>query len=106
MPLNIAKLGGSKHTATVEVFGEPLTVDFRPYSIAERKQIVADHQAEGLDVASAHFLASIVVGWDLIGADGGEYPHDAESIMALPESSEFVNQVITGLSESRKVGKR
>lgn len=106
MTLSIANLGGNKHEAVVDVGGEPLEVEYRPYSIAERKRIVEEYSAEGLDVASAHFLASIVIKWGLVDADGNEYPHDAESIMALPESSDFVNMVMEGLAESRKAGKR
>lgn len=85
--MKLSSLIKNERRLAIDLDGETLSVVYRPSKITPAAQ---EEFAEAVDrvgngPAAATMLARILVSWDLEG-DDGPYPHDEESLRALPLS--------------------
>jgi hypothetical protein len=107
MPPTVAGLTQKQRTVTVEIDGETLTCQVRPFSIEERHAMVGqiEDKPTHADIRLAEFLSSILIGWDLTTApdDPTPYPTDPASLQKLPP--EVVAAILQAVGEAQTLGK-
>ena len=84
MPLNVAQLVAKRVPLTFTYDGQEVHLEFRPLSEVVQGQLRKTITDPPDETALRHFLAAVLVSWDVIGEDGNPYPVDAESLIPFP----------------------
>ena len=84
MPLNVAQLVAKRVPLTFTYDGQEVHLEFRPLSEVVQTKLRETITEPPDETALRHFLAAVLVSWDVLSDDGTPYPTTAEALIPFP----------------------
>lgn len=105
MPINIHDLVSDERTIEVEWLGETFSITYQPsaYTPSAESIFVSSIKGDLPGNAFAKYLATLLVGWEVLDDDGNEIGHDFETLSQMP--TDFLSYLFSRITDDMIAGR-